>query len=270
MFILHLLQILTAGVPRSNNHSRFNERFSLIPPHVSANGREEFFNFLNEYSNKTRSRRDHTQLGYEAPDSFAAIVSKSVFTPREYEVVFEFSMHLAGKGGRGAGFGFWLTTDIQNEAGNYGRNPAYHGAGVVIDLEGGPQIRFVDGTSTKRSAAPIKHLPEDTYKVILQRKAKTFTAKFVQNGKESVLYSGSVKMPRDVYLGVTSYSGKSSSTLRIERIITNMWAFGSRDREMKKDRGGRSVYIVLIGVFAILGLVYYLLRKKPKELIFKK
>jgi len=270
MFILHLLQVLSAATPRSAGHARFNEKFSLIPPHVSANGKEEFFNFLNEYSNKTRSRRDHTQLGYEAPDSFAAIVSKNAFTPREYEVAFEFGMSLAGKGSIGSGFGFWLTTDIQNEPANYGRGHGFQGVGVVIDLENGPQAKFVEGGSHRKGGVTFKHSPEDSYKVILQRKAKVLTAKFVQNGKETVLYSGSPKMPRDVYLGMTSYSGKTSSTLRIERVITNTSNISSKDEQVVKDKGGRGIYIILIGIVATLGLVYYLLQKKPKELIFKK
>lgn len=271
MFLFHTFQILAVVSTRElSMHTRFNEKFSLIQPHVGANGRVDFFNFMNEYSNKTRSRKDCTQLGYRASESFGAIVSKNFFTLKDYEISFEFGLNITGKAGKGAGFGFWITDEIKNVPENFGRNAGFRGFGVVIDIENNPQIRFVDAANLYRTGVQIKYIPEETYRLIIQRKSGTVTAKFVQNGKETLLYTGNVKVPREAYLGITSYSGKSSSTLLLEKMLTNVIPTSSEGAHVRKDRGGRSIYIIILGIGAICGLVYYLLKKKPKELIFKK
>lgn len=268
MFLLLLIRLLAAKTVREP-HTRFLERFSLIPPHVGANGKEDFFDFLNEYSNKTRSRKDGTQLGYKAPESHAAIISKNKFALKDFEVTFDFILSLEGRAGKGAGFGFWIATDIKNEPRFYGRNQGFVGFGVVVDIEGTPFVKFVDSSGAKRSVISFKYVPEDMYKVSLVRQGGILTAKFIQNGKEHLLYTGNLHLPRDAHLGITSYSGSSASTMFLERIITTALSPTKRVKA-KGERGGRSVYIIILGAGAILGLVYYLFRKKPKEFIFKK
>lgn len=265
-----LIGMASAREPTQEPQAKFIDTFSLIPPHVGANGREDFFDFFNEYVNKTRSRRDCTQLGYKATDSYAAIVSKNKFVPREYEIVFDFGINNASKGGRGAGFGFWLSDQIVNEPRFYGRNQNFNGLGVVIDIESSPYIKFVDSANVRRSGVPIKYSAEDSYKLIFTRRAGTLTVKFLQNAKEHILYTGAAKIPRESYLGVTSYSGASTCTLTLERIITNSFPYSGKRVPAKGERSGRSMYIVALGVAAILGLAYYLYQKKPKEFELKR
>ena len=250
--------------------TRFLDAFSLIPPHVGANGREDFFNFYNEYTNKTRSRKDNTQLGYKATESCAAVVAKNKFKPKEYEITFDFGLSNLAKGGKGAGFGFWISDEIINEPKFYGRNSNFHGFGVVIDIENTPFIKFVDNTNMKRTGIPIKYVPEDTYKLIISKESGILTAKFVHNVKEHVLHTGAVKVPREAYFGVTSYSGSSTSTLILERVLTNSFASSGKRTAVKGERGGTSIYIVILGVSAIIGLAYYLYQKKPKEFVLKR
>ncbi|ELA41585.1 uncharacterized protein VICG_01333 [Vittaforma corneae ATCC 50505] len=259
-----------AREPLQQPQAKFIDMFSLIPPHVGANGREDFFDFFNEYVNKTRSRRDCTQLGYKAADSFAAIVSKNKFMPREYEITFDFSISNVSKGGKGAGFGFWISDQVINEPRFYGRNQNFSGFGAVIDIENSPYIKFVDSANTRKSGIPIKYSAEDSYKLVFTRRAGTLTIKFLHNAKEHILYTGAAKVPRESYLAVTSYSGASTCTLVLERIITNSFPSSGKKMPAKGERGGRSVYIVILGVAAILSLAYYLYQKKPKEFDLRK
>lgn len=269
MFWFSLLFLgTTLTKPYKKFQTRFLDKFSLVPPHVGANGKEEFFEFLNEYVNKTRSRRDHTQLGYRATNSYGAIVSKNPFSLKEYEVSFDFSIGgLERGGGNGAGFGFWISDTITNVPEFYGRNHHFNGFGVAIDIESGtPVTKFIDTRNLKKGGVSLSNSPNTFYRVIFHKAAGTLTVKIIQNGKENILYTGPMHTSRDSRLSITSYSGTSRGYLILERVITNILP-----PTIKKEtgKGGRSIYIIILGGGAIIYLVYYLYQKRPKEFTLK-
>ncbi|KAM0680094.1 hypothetical protein GINT2_001787 [Glugoides intestinalis] len=248
----------------------FLAEFSLLPPHVGANGRVDFFNFENEYLVKTRSRRDYTQLGYMAPGSYAAVRSKKELRANDFQIIFDFSFNEISPGGKNSGFGFWIGDAFVNDALFYGIKPNFTGVGAVIDIEASPSIRFIDNVRTPRKIGiPIRSLNNNVYRVTFSKKANTLTVSFMIDEKEHILHSGNVKLPKSVFFGVTVFSGTSTSTINIERIITNMYRQGSKKKYVKGERKGRSKYIVVLGVSTILGLAYYLYQKDPKDFKLK-
>lgn len=253
------------------NKGLFVDELSLVPPHVTPNGKENSFDFKGEYLIKTRSRNDFTQLGYVSKNSNGMVVSKSPLKYKDFEVVFDFSLNQISKGGPGAGFGFWLTDNITPAKDFYGRNRNFNGVGVVIDIEGAPSIRYVDTTTTKKNAVPIRNPNNDElYSIVMSRREGIFSAKFIANGKEHVLFTGAVKLLKNPFIGITSYSGASTTTLHVERIVTRFSKSGGKKVYKKGERKGRGTLIILLGGVCIGGLVYYLYQKKPKEFEIKR
>lgn len=271
MLKLLLTQLLVFVLANEETEPKttFLPEFSLLPPHVGANGRVDFFNFENEYLVKTRSRRDLTQLGYRAPGSIAAVYSKKQLRAKDFQITFDFSFNEISPSGKNAGFGFWIGDAIVNEPLFYGIKPSFNGVGAVIDIEASPFIRFVDNVRTRRSGVPIRNITDNIHRITFSMKANVLTVSFMIDEKEHVLYSGSVKLPKAVFFGVTAFSGTSASTINIERIITNVYRTGSKRKYLKGERNGRSKYIVVIGVCTILGLAYYLYKKNPKDFALK-
>lgn len=253
------------------NKGLFVDELSLIPPHVTPNGKENSFDFKGEYLIKTRSRNDFTQLGYVSRNSNGMIVSKSPLKYRDFEVIFDFSLNNISKGGHGAGFGFWLTDSIVPTKDFYGRNRGFNGVGVIIDIEGTPSVRYIDTITTKKSAVPIRSPNNDElYSIVMSRKEGIFTAKFIANGKENVLFTGAVKLLKNPFIGITSYSGTSTSTLNLERIVTRFSKSSGKKIYKKGERNGRGKLIIFLGAVCIGGLVYYLYHKQPKEFEMKR
>lgn len=267
--LIFILSITTKSLVK-DPHSKLVDKYSLTLPHVEANGREENFLITNEHLTKTRSRKDYTQMNYRAPNSFATIISKNPFTLKDFEISFDFTLNNITKSGKDAGFGFWISDHFIGEQRFYGRSPSFNGIGVVIDIENTPFIRFIDNSNLKRSGVPIKFVSEDLYRVVIEKRAGLVSAKFMHNGKEHILFSGKVHIPREAFIGITSFSGTGYSTMLVEKIITYSYPHSSSKVYVKGERSGRSLYIVILGGICIVSLAYYLYQKKPKEFSLKK
>ena len=69
-----LLGFITTVLANFNKYkgseTKFLEDFSLIPPHVGSNGRDDSIEFKNHYLIRSRSKFDYTQLGFKSPETF--------------------------------------------------------------------------------------------------------------------------------------------------------------------------------------------------------
>lgn len=268
MFLLHLATLLAKQHAHSGQ-TRFLENLSLIPPHVGSNGREDYFEFENHFFVKTKTRRDFTQLGYKEPNTFGMVKTKENFKFKDMDVSFEFGLQDLQKGGKHAGFGFWLTEKADNKAEFYGGSNQFNGCGVVIDIQGTPYAKFVDSSNNFHKGVPIPVSDNEIFRIVFSNRAKKFNVKLFISDKEHLLYEGPVAMPEKVFLSATSFSGLSKSTLRLERIFSQSFSAPIKKLSVRGERKGRNGFIYLIGVCSIVGLGYYLFHKEQKEFIMK-
>lgn len=264
-FITTIVQVLARP---KGWETKFLDEFSLIPPHVGANGREDFFDFDNQYAVKTRSRSDFTQLGYNSKNSYGMLRSKKMMKEKNFDMLIEFSLRNVSKGGRNTGFGFWLTDTVSNGPTFYGRDPSFNGVGVVIDIESSPHIRFVDSFGTRYLRVPLKSAFEDL-SLRFERKNGILQVKFNNSDKEHILYNGTSKIPRGFFLSITSFSGNSESTLQVDRILTSSIIIVNKPVYIKGEKRKMSKLVLIIGSACIIGLAYYLYQKSPKEMALK-
>lgn len=268
MLAAFITTIMYAMAKPKGWETKFLDEFSLIPPHVGANGREDFFDFDNQYVVKTRSRSDFTQLGYSSKGSYGIVKSKKMLKAKNFDILIEFSLRNVSKAGKNAGFGFWLSDTVSNKPTFYGKDPKFNGVGVVIDIEGSPYIRFVDGFGARYSRVPLKSNTEDL-SLRFEKKKDNLQVKFINSDKEHILYNGPSRIPRGVFLSITSFSGNSESTLQIDRILTSRIIMVDKPVYVKGEQRKMSKVVLLVGSACIIGLAYYLYQKSPKEMALK-
>jgi hypothetical protein len=268
LFILHLLH--TLAKTHNEGQSKFLQNLSLIPPHVGANGREDFFDFENHFLVKTKTRRDYTQLGYKEPNTYGIVKTKESFKFKDIDISFEFTLHDLKKAGKNAGFGFWLTEAARSNPDFYGASKSFSGCGVVIDIEGSPTVRFVDAANIFRKGVPLATTENENLKIEFSSRGNKFSAKLFASDRESLLYEGPVLMPAKVFLSATSFSGNSTATMRIERIFSQAFIPASKKINIRGERKGRKGIIYVLGACSIIGLAYYLYQKEQKSFDLKK
>ena len=118
MLLLSLLHILAKNQTKQFNESQFQDRLSLMHPHVGDNGRNDFYVFDGQFLITTRSRVDSTQLGYTYPQTSGIIQMKEPIKKKDFRFEIEFNIDpLQG----GDGYGFWISDQITKGA-FYGRD----------------------------------------------------------------------------------------------------------------------------------------------------
>ena len=270
MLFFHLVTFLKIASAKSNIRTKFLDNLSLIPPHVGANGRGEDFEFDNHYLTKIKTRKDHTQLGYRAPESFGIVKTKENFKFKDMETSIEFTLQDLSKGGKQAGFGFWLVEKPDNQPEFYGGNRSFKGCGVILDIEGTPFFKFIDNTNVNRKGFSLSSLAKnENLKIQISNHNKRFTVKVFVSDKEHLLYEGPVPMPEKVFICATSFSGTSKCTMKLERIFSQSFLPGPKKGVARGERQGKRGIIYLIGVCSIAGLAYYLYSKERKEFVLK-
>lgn len=261
--------LLSLTTKAQEEETKLLESFSLIPPHVGANGREPYFDFKGDYLIKTRSRKDYTQIGYAAKESSGAILSKEQIRNNDIQIIIDFYLKDVSAGGNESGFGFWLCDEINHEQGFYGRNRKFNGVGAVIDLKGSsPYVKYVDSHGVHKSGVYLKKNNDEIYRIIFTKKGGELTVQLVLHDQKHTLYSGKVKIPRRLKVGVTGYTGNSTTTIQVIRLITNSLT-GKKVTYVKGNREGKSGIIMVFGVVAILALAYYLYQREKKDFELK-
>lgn len=246
---------------------RYVEEFSMISPHVASNGRAPHLEFLNDFLIKTKSKNNYTQLGYKHENSFGMIKFIKSLNFRDFNLEIDFSVSDIEKGGRGAGFGFWIDPNPINAAKSYGKGSFIDGFGVVLDIDKEPTLKFLDNVGPKGSSVQYKN---DNYQSILIEKRKTkITVKLMRLGKPIIIYDGSVKVPADSYFYITSFSGKAKTTLEINRIVFNKVNAINNTVYVQGEKRKYHFPILIFGGVCIGGLVYYLNYKKEKSFHMK-
>jgi len=265
MLLIYILAILADAT----TETRMYEAGSLLPPFVALNGVSESFLFEGQYLLKTRSRSDVVQLGYNSRNSTGLLKTKEPIKVKDFSFSIDFSLNFVSQGGKNAGFGFWLIQNPQNIKGFYGNSPNFKGIGVVIDIEGGtPYIRFIDSSASKHQSKALRSEAK-ALNLKFERKDKKILVKFEEYDKEHVLFSGEVKIPKELYFAVTSFSGKSEAFISINRIVANKILTMNKKIYVKGGKRKLSSVVLVLGSVTILGLVYYLYSKAPKEMAYK-
>ena len=269
MLLSYIARLLAATNTKNEKRTKLVDSLSLIPPHFGANGREDFFDFDNHFLIKTKTRRDHTQLGYRAQNSFGIVKTKESFKFKDIETNIEFTLHDVSKGGKNSGFGFWLIENPENSLDYYGVNRNFKGCGVIIDIEGTPYAKFVDNSNSTRKTISLRAPENENFKIQFSNQNKKFIVKLFISDKENILYEGPVTLPEKVNIAITSFSGSSQSTLRLERIFSQSFLPGPKKKTVRGERKGKNGFIYFIGACSIIGLAYYLYSKERKEFILK-
>lgn len=269
MLLFHFVKLLAVSNTKTEKRTKFVDSLSLIPPHVGANGREDYFDFDNHFLVKTKTRRDHTQIGYKSQNSYGIVKTKESFKFKDIETSIEFTLHDISKGGKNSGFGFWLVANPENQPEYYGGNRNFKGCGVILDIEGTPYIKFIDNSNSTRKSISLPSPENENLKIQFSNHNKKFTIKLFISDKENLLYEGPITLPEKVFIAITSFSGSSKSTLRLERIFSQSFLQGPKKALSKGERKGKSKFIYLLGALAIVGLAYYLYNKEKKDFLLK-
>lgn len=243
------------------------EEYSLVYPHVPSNGKSPNVEFKNDYLIRTKSRSDYTQLGHKHAESFGMIKFTKELGIRDYNVEIDFSLIDGENGGKDAGFGFWIDREPENGPSFCGKSSKIGGMGVFIDSSNQPSIKYVDSLGTRRS---LSNISKTSYNIalLIEKRKSNISIKVTHQGKSNILYEGVCKISAESFLYITSFSGKSDSTLNINRILFNR-VFQIDNRVYVKGKRKSNTFVIIIGLFSIAGLIYYLLIKREKEFHLK-
>lgn len=261
---LHVMFVLSKG---NLYEKKFVDEYSLIYPHISPNGKSPHVEFKNDFLIKTKSRADYTQLGYKSNNSFGMLKFIKKLNMRDFSIDIDFSLVNAEKGGRNAGFGFWIDSEPDNASTFYGKKGKVKGFGIIIDMENQPIIKCVDVLGLKGTPLYINKNINHCM-VSIEKKKYDFNVKVIINGKSHILYNGVSKLPLDSFFHITSFSGKSNGTININRIFFNKIYFKDGKVYVKGKRSSNFI-IIVFGILSLGGLFYYLFSKKEKEFHLK-
>lgn len=264
MFFYYILSILGKSENNLNAETSYQDRFSLMHPHVSDNGRSDFYTYGGQYLVKTRTRSDYTQLGLLHPNTKGFVQMKEPLKHKNFKFEIEFSLESEGDGD---GCGFWFS-DPLSLGDYYGRNGGFKGIGVIIDTKKKPYIKFVDTAQPTLSKTTSISLDGNMCDLVFENLGGKMHVKFFSNDNEYPIYSGVSNFSPSYVFGVSHSTGQSSSVLRINNIVgytlikpKNVYVKG----ETRKSRK----LVFFVGFCCIGGLFYYLYNKQAKSFAMK-
>lgn len=265
MLVLHFL---TAWAGKAANHlseTQFSEKLSLMHPHVSDNGRNDFYAYGGQYVVRTRAPTSYSQICYTSPNSSGFVQMKEPVRQRNFKAEIEFSLK-PQQGG--VGYGFWLGSKISPGT-HYGRNGDFTGMGVIISTRTRPSVKFVDTNQSVKEKVLYPNFGDAYNRLVFENANNKLLVRLFVGKNEYVVYDGPSTLSPEYVLGISGATGDTNAALRISSIV------GYTIKRIRVDyvRGEAkksSWLVVLVALCCVGGLVYYLFTKQQKDFAMKK
>lgn len=264
MLFVPILSVFAKTDIHTDAEAHFIEKLSLLHPHVSENGRNDFYNYDGHYLIKSRTRSDYSQLGYDHMNTAGIVQMKEPLKHRNFKFEIEFSLE-PQQGGIGSGF--WISEPL-SVGEYYGRNSNFKGIGVIIDTKNRSFARFIDTSQPALNKTVNIKLSSKINELVLENIGNKLHVKLYIDGTEYLIYSGIAKINPSYVFGISHATGGSTSPLKINGIAG--FQLAKKKPVYVKGEAPKSRKLVLfVGFSCILGLMYYLYTKQAKDISMK-
>lgn len=262
MFIFFIISIL-CKMAKQIDEIHFEERLSMLAPHASENGRNDYFEFEGQYLTVARTQTDFTQLGYPSPGTSAFLQTKEPIKLKNFKfsIAFELKPQLGG-----AGFGFWFSEKL-SKSNYYGRNSEFKGIGIIIDTKKQPFVKFVSSEAFKEKII-YPNFAQGPCTLTVNSLSGKMSIKLKVGMSEYDVYNGPATVDSSYVFGISGSTGTATSVLKVLSIegysikkIKTPYVKGETQKSNK--------IITLFGICFIGGLGYYLYRKQAKDFALK-